>query len=649
MTAICGSWHLDGAPGAGEECARMQAALAPYGRDRSDRRDLGDIALGIRLARMLPEDRFDRQPLTGAGGRLLLLADARIDNRPELAEALGLADERRAGLCDAAYVLAAWERWGEDCLDRIEGSYAFVLWDQQARILRLVRDPLGRRPLFVHQAHRRLHFASMAKGLHALPDVPRAPDADMVRDFLALLPHAGPRSFFAGIERVEPGGMLRCHADGRIEAIAWYDRMRDRAPRFRRPEDYAEAFRSLFDRAVADALRTDGGIASHLSAGRDSGVVTATAAAMLAARGERLTSYTHVPLPGAPLQQMPGRFGDEGPGAARVAAMHANIDHVLVDCAGRRIGDDFDSNFHYYEYPPLNPTHALWLSEINRRAAAGGATVLLNGQFGNMTISIDGFERLPELLGRGRLFGWARETWALVRNGHSPRALLSASLLPFLPHDAIRQLRRAVGRTDVRLEDFSPLRDEVIASPAFRQRVAELGFDTRYRPWRDGRAMQRMMLWRGDYLAQNRKGVLAAHGIDVRDPTSDLRLIAFTAGLPSDLFLRDGQPAWLFKAAFGARLPAETVAARRKGLQSADWATRLQRDLPDLAPLLDRAEHSPTAAALIDLPRLRADAAALPTLAGQPHSAQTVRTYHLRLIRGLAMAHFLIKLEGGNH
>jgi asparagine synthase (glutamine-hydrolysing) len=628
----------------------MQRALAIYGGHRSDRIDLGPIALGIELAHMVPEDRFDRQPLCGADGGLHLVADARIDNRPELAEALGLSAERTAGMGDADYILAAWERWGEDAPDRLKGSYAFALWDARARILRLVRDPLGQRPLFVHRAPGRIRFASMAKGLHALPDVPRAPDVERVRDHIALLPHVGPRSFFAGIDRIEPGQMLRIHRDGRTDKVDWYDRTQDRSPRFARLDDYVDAFRELFDRVIADALRTPGGVASHLSAGRDSGLVTVSAAAQLATSGKRLAAYTHVPLPGANLPPVSGRFGNEGPSAARAAAIYGNIDHVLVDCAERTVGDEFDSNFFYNEYPVLNPTNSLWDSEIARQAAGRGATLLLNGQFGNMTVSTLGTQRLAELVARGQLLRWAHEVVALHRNRHdSLRGLLSVSLVPHLPIPLVVLLRRMFGRQDYVVSDYTALREELARSETFQSYIEEMGFDTHFRAWADVHAMRRMVLWRVDYLGQHMKGMLAATGLDSRDPTSDIRLVEFLSGVPTDLFLRDGQTAWLFKQAFGNRLPADTVEARTKGLQSADWPTRMRQALPTLRTELERARHSPTAVALMDMDGLLADASAFPKNDSDLHSGEQQMRYHMRLTRGLSVLHFLRKLEAGNH
>src|SRR5579859_2608535 len=149
MSGLAGFWRFDGRPDAAEKCARMLSAQEVYGPDAGAQWSNGDIALGRRLMRILPEDAYDRQPLIGAGGRFVLIADVRLDNRGELAESLGI--RQATTLSDAAILLAAYEKWEEECLGRLVGDYAFAVWDAQKRRLLLARDPLGWRPLHYHR------------------------------------------------------------------------------------------------------------------------------------------------------------------------------------------------------------------------------------------------------------------------------------------------------------------------------------------------------------------------------------------------------------------------------------------------------------------------------------------------------------------
>ena len=119
MTALAGLWRFDGRPDAAKSCARMLKAQELYGPHSGAHWSDGEVALGRRLMRVLPEDAYDRQPLLGGGGRYVLVADVRLDNRDELTEALRIPAAQAATLCDAAILLAAIERWDETCLERI--------------------------------------------------------------------------------------------------------------------------------------------------------------------------------------------------------------------------------------------------------------------------------------------------------------------------------------------------------------------------------------------------------------------------------------------------------------------------------------------------------------------------------------------------
>ena len=102
MTALAGLWRFDGRPDAAAGCARMLAAQRPYGPHHGAHWSKSDVALGRQLMRVLPEDDFDRQPLIGGGGRYVLVADVRLDNRDELIEILRIPVSQARTLCDAA-------------------------------------------------------------------------------------------------------------------------------------------------------------------------------------------------------------------------------------------------------------------------------------------------------------------------------------------------------------------------------------------------------------------------------------------------------------------------------------------------------------------------------------------------------------------
>src|SRR5689334_8843307 len=160
----------------------MARAQEVFGPDAIEVRSAASSAFARNLYRLLPEDDHDRQPLLDSRGRILFVADVRLDNRSEIASALAL-DETR--LCDAELLFAAWLKWTDAALDRIRGDYAFAIWDEAERALTLVRGPLSSQPIFYQEAGNFIAFASTPGALHALPGIARAPDLHRAAAFVA--------------------------------------------------------------------------------------------------------------------------------------------------------------------------------------------------------------------------------------------------------------------------------------------------------------------------------------------------------------------------------------------------------------------------------------------------------------------------------
>jgi asparagine synthase (glutamine-hydrolysing) len=641
MSALAGLWNLDGKPGAGRECRRMLDAQRIYGPDASDLSDEGHVALGRNLYRIATHQRFDRQPLTGAGGRLLMVADARLDDREGLARALRL-EAGLAELADSALVLAAWERWEERAFDHLHGDYAFALWDAGRQRLILARDAMGARPLHYHRGTDFVAFASMPKGLHALDAVPYAPDEQRAIEFLALLPERGPRSFFAGISRVEQGHFVSFTRDGMEVRRHWRP---DPAPiRLRSADEYAEAMRHHLDRAVASRLRdVDGGVGAHLSAGLDSSAVAATAARLLAP-GDRLTAFTHVPRAGYDGPAPPGAFGDESGHAAAVAALYPNIDHVLVHSDARTVLDDLDRNFHLFERPLPNAQVWQFWNQINGEAARRGVRVMLNGAAGNITSSYAGTHLLSELAAQHRYLKLWREGRALVRAGRARWiGVLGSAFGEHIPRglwDRLYRWRRGVRPG---IDSYTTIRPD-------RRGEAEAlgaaqGFDTGYRQGGHAFAARLAGLHRID-IGNGQKGALAGYGIDLRDATMDRRLIEFCLAVPTGQYLAAGVPRALARNAFADRLPRTLLDERRRGMQVVDWHEGLTRDRERIREEIERLAQVPSAAETLDLERMRALVDAWPS--GGWHVKQVEVDYCFALLRGVVSGQFLRKASRTN-
>ena len=639
MTALAGFLALDGRDPL-EPCRRMVEAQAPYGRDPADWSD-GTAALGRQLFATLPEDRFDRGPAIGAGSGLALVADIRVDNRAELEAALGLPRPAAAETSDAALLLRAFERWdAEEVLQRVVGDFAFALWDGRRRRLLLGRDHGGQRPMHFHRGRGFFAFSSMAKGLHALPQVPYGLDREAARDWIAGLPAEGTQSFFEGVERVGPGSLVTV-ADAGVEVRRWWEPNLEPL-RLGSADAYQAGMRQALDRATEARLRGAGdAVGAHLSSGLDSSAVAATAAMLLRPRGGRVVAFTAVPREGYDGPFVARTIGDEGPLAAATAVMHANIEHVLVRTAGRSPLASLDRYFELYERPMLNLCNGVWINAIDEAAKARGLKVVLTGSMGNMSFSYSGMEHLPDLLAHGRLVRLARTAWGLYRGGMRAGTLGAQTLAPFLPTPLWRGIQRLRG-SGAALAAYSLARAGEAETAG---RAAERGVDLSYRP-RRGPTATRLGVLKHHDPGSILKGQLAASGLDHRDPTADRRLVEFCLRVPLDQYLRGGRARALAREGLTDRVPAAVREARLKGLQASDWHENLTAARQELRDEAARLARSPAAAALLDTERLARLVEDWP----QDGWARkdVVESYRVALMRGVSAGHFIRKATGSN-
>jgi asparagine synthase (glutamine-hydrolysing) len=645
MSAIAGIWHPDYRHAA-DAVSRMQRAQEMYGPDRADTWNGGDVVLGSRLMRLLPEDRFDRQPLVGRGGRLVLVADVRLDNREDLGRLLSIDTSRLATLCDAAMLLAAFERWGEATVEHLEGSFAFAAWDADARRLILARDHRGSRPLHYHMGDGWVAFASMPKGLLALPDLPRGADDRSMQELLLLLPIQDGRSFWTGIKRVEQGQQIVLPEPGRAIGRTYWRPGDMPMLRFKRDADYAEGLREVFDRAVACRLRSVGKVGSLLSSGLDSTAVTVTAAEMLAARGERLTAYTSVPRPGFTGKVSPGALADEGPLAALTAAGHPNIDHRIVSSEAGQLLPTIARFASAADHPVVNPCNQIWFNLITDSARKDGIRALLPGDMGNNTISYRGLPALSELLSQGNLLGWFHTASSLVRRGTvAPHQLLWPTVGPWIPEWLAILVLKARGRYKAPDETGKPVTLDLHNQAWVRALLASAGIAGRVRPPRNSRFDRIRRLTRRDkgcYLA----GFKALGGYDFRDPMDDRRLIDYCLSVPASQYLAGGQMKSLYRRALGDRVPDAILNATHRGAQSSDWRDIMWLERAEIRAEIERQAENPTVADCLDVPELLRLAHEL-DVAGPDRLPLNILDKE-KLFRGLAAGQFICRAEGRN-
>jgi len=213
---------------------------------------------------------------------LILAADARLDNRKELLDAL--AGDFFGAPGDADLILAAYLKWGELCPEHLLGDFAFVVWDPRGRRLFGARDQIGVRPLHYTRVGSLLGVASEIRSLLHHPAVPRRVDLVSVGDYLAHITSEPERTFFQDVHRVPPAHTLTVTSES-LRVHRYWD-VAGLTPLDLSEEEAAHRFLELFRQAVRDRIEGHGGsVGVAMSGGLDSTSVAAVAVKELERRG----------------------------------------------------------------------------------------------------------------------------------------------------------------------------------------------------------------------------------------------------------------------------------------------------------------------------------------------------------------------------
>ncbi|WP_371345959.1 asparagine synthetase B [Ancylobacter sp. IITR112] len=571
--------------------------------------------------------------------RAAIAFDGRLDNQPELERRLGLPPGDVGGV-----LLAAFHRWGADCFTHLIGDYACAVWDRAARVFYLATDPGALRTLFFWAERGQLLFATEQRGLFACPEMPREIDRDQMAAWLCMLPREPLRTFFRGINRVPPGHCVRW-AGGSFTLERWWRPEDVPALHLPRDEDYEEALRAALTEAVRARIRPGERIGSNLSGGLDSSSVTALAAGHLATEGRELTSFTAAPRHPQPARR--NRFTDEWPYAAEVAALYPNITHVRIDNDDEPLLDALDRRDMASDWPVLNATNAVWIDAIHREAKRRRLAVLLVGAMGNMTISYSGGERLAGHLRRADIGGTWRTIADLRRGGgRSWLGLAGEAADSLLPPRLSRRLRAALGQNPVGLFDYTAIHPAFLRRSGLEERAVEMAGSLRNAARGDGRRLRLAVLDRSDHRGHHAMTTRRLFGLDVRDPTSDRRVVELCLSIPEEQFARGGVPRSLIRRAMRGLVPDTILDERRKGLQAADWRVGFQEALPGLRDEVARLRGSDTARECLDLDRMDALLDAWP--GSDDHSERTNVDYLCAFSRALTAGRFIRRVEGGN-
>jgi asparagine synthase (glutamine-hydrolysing) len=555
---------------ASERLAPDAAARALRMRDVLEHRGPDEAGLHADHAAVLAHRRLSivdlttgQQPLSNEDGTIWVVFNGEIYNHAAIRGELEGHGHQYRTRSDTETIVHAYEEWGEDCVHRFRGMFAFAVWDAPRRRLLLVRDRLGIKPLYWSRAGDHLLFGSEIKAILASGLVEPEACEQLLPEALSTRYISGPETMFRGISKLLPGHLLVFERGATHIRQYWDVPMRDAVRPAGHagkpsPSRYVDEFRELLTESVRLRLMSDVPLGMFLSGGIDSSAITALMAPMI----------------GRPLQTFSVAFKDrafsELEYAREVAtAVHADAHEVMVDD-----GDFFGAlpKLLWHEDEPIAHPSSVplyFVSSLARRHV----TVVLTGEGSDELLA--GYGKYPRIA-----WNWTAGT-VYERLVPSPlRSAIARSVVPRLPARLGRYARRsflAMGRTPAAMvfDNFAAIRmadQRTLLSPVLREAAtaaqaygASLGYFER--PNGHSSLLDRLLYadiktYLVELLMKQDQMSMAA-SIESRVPFLDHKLVEYAAALPDDLKLAGWTTKRVLREAMKGVLP-ESILHRPK-------------------------------------------------------------------------------------
>ncbi|HEU5373513.1 MAG TPA: asparagine synthase-related protein [Gaiellaceae bacterium] len=552
MTGIFGVYRLDERP--------CEAGVLVEMADSVDLSAWLDGAAGLALqsdSEVPPAAPFEHE----ASG-CAIAGDVRFDNRTDVVRALRLDEESRTALSDTELALSAYLAWGDACVQRLAGDFAFGIWDPRQETIFCARDRMGMRSLTYHHApHRVFAFATSASAVARCPGVPHQVNESRIADYLLETLEGVDKTstFFAGVDRLPPGHAIVVSQRG---ARCWRYWAPEPGPVLRLPTDaeYAEAFREALVGAVASRTACPAERASMLSGGIDSGTIVALNRSRASSTAPFVT-FSGVSTRGGSDPETRAIYASlemEGIQAHVISADELDNAELLRLAASAE--EPFDGN--------MTLPRAMYLA-----AHRAGLRSLLDGAGADVVLSPG--RHLARMLRAGRFRAARAEALAedAFWSGRQPafRELGRAARAAFVPAPLLARLRSLRGRRDVtRAMQDSPLNRDFAARVDVAERLERLA--SHQATFSSDAALERAAVIDHPYLTAGRERydrVARALGVRAADPYLDHRVISLCLALPDDQLIRKGWPKYIARQATEGSLPDQV--RWRRGREHLGW------------------------------------------------------------------------------
>lgn len=574
MCGIAGQLSLDGQmPADASLLHRMTDIISHRGPDGEGHYLHGPVGLGHRRLSII-DVAAGKQPMCNEDETVWVTFNGEIYNYQSLRDDLLARGHLFKTSSDTEVIVHAYEEFGEDCVSKLHGMFAFAIWDERKRSLFLARDRVGIKPLYFTLTRDRFLFASEIKSLLQDPAVPRQFNPKSIDRFLTYYYAPGEDTLFEGIQRLEPGHTLVVR-QGQLVKRQYWDLHFDATTRFTRFDDAVDALNELMAQTVRQHLISDVPVGVLLSGGVDSTAVLAYAAETGASS---LQSFT-VGFEGE-------AFVDERPYARLAAQQFGALQHeITINHA------DFGallSKYTWHMEEPVCEPPAIAMYAISQHARDSGVKVLLSGEgsdeaFGgyNKYSYILALERLKSLFGRANnllYFGLNSMAAMGLKSLHNFKRLIDVPLASYYlsctstPYTTFNTAKSALYRTGF-LDALGP---HVSDAP-----TRQLFHHARELPTLHQMLRVDTKTWLPDDLLIKADKMTMAASVELRVPFLDARVLEFAASLPADFKVRGWPPKRILRAALKNKIP-EPILKRKKVGFPVPYDRWLRNELKDM-------------------------------------------------------------------
>ena len=582
MGAIGGLINLNNKINSKDSLSNMIDKLSICKLDKIDFIEDENLFMICGLNYITQESLNENLPLVDSKKSLIITCDAIIDNREELLESFNISKDKWSKITDSYLILKSYEKWGNNCPKYLVGDFAFVIYDKNLNRIFCARDHVGKRTLY-YSLDNNFIFCTLINPILANIDKKIQLNERWTTDFLALwgVHHQteAKETIYEGIYQVPPGSTLELDNTGTKVRKYWNPSKDVKPLKLSSEKEYLEKFLEVYTEAVNCRLRSCKEVGVLLSGGLDSGSVACLAAPQLAKKNKRLKAFSFVPATGYIDDTPRYQIADEREYIEEILKTYKNIDENYMNCDGKDAVSDIEDFISTFEQPYKIVENINWINESCKIASEQGVGILLDGQYGNSTISFgDFFIHAKTLFKEGRLIKLSKEIDKASKYHNFPKEKLIRDTIEYILPDKINNY---IHRKEIKNKDrFNecPIKKELVDKWNVEKRFDDLGFNIVSIRNHDLYSLRKNIIDDSifSHVGEIETKLSLRYGIVKRDPTRDKRVIEFCLSLPTEMFVDGGMERALVRKSMKGILPEKIrINTSVRGKQSADWIYRI--------------------------------------------------------------------------